>query len=49
MEECKYRTEDCDNATICPCLLFVENQTEEYKNILQSDLWKTIEKEIDKE
>lgn len=22
MKDCKYRTEDCDNATICPCLMY---------------------------
>lgn len=47
MEDCKYRTEDCDNATVCPCLLFVKKQTEDFGDMLQSDLLKTIEEGID--
>ena len=29
--DCGDRNEDCDNATICPCLLFINKQIDRYE------------------
>ena len=29
--DCGDRNEDCDNSTICPCLLFINNQIDSYE------------------
>ena len=29
--DCVDRNEDCDNATICPCLLFINKQIDSYE------------------
>ena len=29
--DCDNRNEDCDNATICPCLLFINKQIDSYE------------------
>ena len=29
--DCGNRNEDCDNATICPCLLFINKQIDSYE------------------
>lgn len=38
--DCGNRNDECDNATICPCLLFINKQLDRYKNILQSDIFR---------
>ena len=43
--DCGNRNEDCDNATICPCLLFINKQIDNYKNVLQSDIFREATKE----
>ncbi len=43
--DCGNRNEDCDNATICPCLLFKNNQLDSYKKILNSDIFREATKE----
>ena len=43
--DCGNRNEDCDNATICPCLLFINKQLDRYKKILQSDIFREATKE----
>ena len=32
--DCGNRNEDCDNATICPCLLFINKQIDSYEKVL---------------
>ena len=32
--DCGNRNEDCNNATICPCLLFVNKQIDSYEKVL---------------
>ena len=43
--DCGNRNEDCDNATICPCLLFINKQIDSYKKVLQSDIFREATKE----
>lgn len=43
--DCGNRNEDCDNGTICPCLLFINKQIDNYKNVLQSDIFREATKE----
>ena len=43
--DCGNRNKDCDNATICPCLLFINKQIDNYKNVLQSDIFREATKE----
>ena len=42
--DCGNRNEDCDNATICPCLLFINKQIDNYKKVLQSDIFREATK-----
>ena len=43
--DCGNRNEDCDNATICPCLLFINKQLDSYEKVLQSDIFREATKE----
>ena len=43
--DCGNRNEDCDNATICPCLLFINKQLDVYEKVLQSDIFREATKE----
>ena len=43
--DCDNRNEDCDNATICPCLLFINKQIDSYEKVLQSDIFREVTKE----
>ena len=43
--DCDNRNEDCDNATICPCLLFINKQIDSYKKVLQSNIFREATKE----
>ena len=43
--DCGNRNEDCDNATICPCLLFMNKQIDSYENVLQSDAFREATEE----
>lgn len=43
--DCGNRTEDCDNATICPCLLFINKTMKSYKQVLNSDVFREATKE----
>lgn len=43
--DCGNRNEDCDNAMICPCLLFINKQLESYEKILKSDIFREATKE----
>lgn len=38
--DCGNRTDDCDNATICPCLMFINKELESYSELLNSSLFK---------
>ena len=42
--DCGNRNEDCNNATICPCLLFINKQIDNYKNVVQSDIFREATK-----
>ena len=42
---CGNRNEDCDNATICPCLLFINKEVDSYKKLLQSNIFREATKE----
>lgn len=37
--DCGNRNEDCDNATICPCLLFINKQIDSHEKVLKSDIF----------
>lgn len=43
--DCGNKNEDCDNATICPCILFINKQLESYEKVLQSDIFREATKE----
>ena len=43
--DCGNRNEDCNNATICPCLLFMNKQIDSYENVLQSNIFREVTKE----
>ena len=43
--DCGNRNEDCDTATICPCLLFINKQLDSYEKVLQSDIFREATKE----
>lgn len=40
--DCGNRTDGCDNATICPCLIFMNKELESYKELLKDSLFKEI-------
>ena len=42
--DCGNRNEDCDTATICPCLLFINKQLDSYEKVLQSDILEKVRK-----
>ena len=42
--DCGNKNEDCDNATICPCLLFINKQLDSYEKVLQSDIFREATK-----
>ena len=42
---CGNKNEDCDNATICPCILFINKQLESYEKVLQSNIFRDATKE----
>ena len=43
--DCGNKNEDCDNATICPCLLFINKQLDSYEKVLKSDIFREATKE----
>ena len=43
--DCGNRNEECDNATICPCLLFINKQLDSYEKVLQSDIFREATQE----
>ena len=43
--DCGNRNDECDNATICPCLLFINKQLDSYENVLKSDIFREATKE----
>ena len=43
--DCGNRTDDCNNATICPCLLFMSKTMESYDKLIQSDIFREATKE----
>ena len=43
--DCDNRNEDCDTATICLCLLFINKQMDSYEKVLQSDIFREVTKE----
>ena len=45
--DCANRTEDCDNANTCPCLLFIDKQVKSLENELRSDISNKATSNID--
>lgn len=45
--DCANRTEDCDNANTCPCLLFIDKQVKSLENVLRSDIFNKVTSNID--
>lgn len=43
--DCGNRTGGCDNATICPCLNFINKETRSYSELLNSSLFREATKE----
>ena len=43
--DCGNRNEDCNNATIYPCLLFTNKQIDSYEKVLQSNIFREATKE----
>ena len=43
--ECGNRNAECNNATICPCLLFISKQLDSYKKVLQSGIFREATEE----
>lgn len=43
--DCGNRNEDCDNATICSCLLFINKQLDSYENVLNLIFSEKLRKE----
>ena len=43
--DCGNRNEDCDNATVCPCLVFINKQLDSYEKVLKSDIFREVTKE----
>lgn len=43
--DCGNRTDSCDNATICPCMNFINNETRHYSELLHSSLFREATKE----
>lgn len=43
--DCGNRNKECDNVTICPCLLFINKQIDSYEKVLKSDIFREATKE----
>ena len=43
--DCGNKKEECNNATICPCLLFINKQLDSHEKVLQSDIFREATKE----